>query len=61
MCDSARGIAHHKTRRMDNRLSICLDFADILDIYATLTDELAIVGNFRFDINTVVHVRRVRD
>ena len=39
------------------------EFADILDIYATLPDELVIVGdfNFNFDINTDVHVRRFRD
>ena len=35
----------------------------ILDLYATLPDELVIVGdfNFQFDINTDVHVRRFRD
>ena len=40
-----------------------IQFADILDIYATLPDELVIVGdfNFHFDINTDVHVRRFRD
>ena len=39
------------------------EFADILDIYATLPDELVIVGdfNFHFNINTDVHVRRFRD
>ena len=39
------------------------EFADILDIYATLPDELVIVGdfNFHFDINTDVHVRHFRD
>ena len=39
------------------------EFADILDIYATLPDELVIVGdfNFHFDINTDVHGRRFRD
>ena len=39
------------------------EFADILDIYATLPDELVIVGDFifNFDINTDVHVRRFRD
>ena len=38
------------------------EFADILDIYATLPDELVIFGdfNFNFDINTDVHVRRFR-
>ena len=38
------------------------EFADILDIYATLPDELVIVGdlNLNFDINTDVHVRRFR-
>ena len=47
---------------MDHRLSISSEFADILDIYATLPDELVIVGdfNFHFDINTDVHVRRFR-
>ena len=39
------------------------EFADILDIYATLPDELVIVGdfNFNFDTNTDVHVRRFPD
>ena len=39
------------------------EFADILDIYAILPDELVIVGdfNFNFYINTDVHVRRFRD
>ena len=41
------------------------EFADILDIYATLPDELVICGdlnlNFHFDINTNVPVRRFRD
>ena len=39
------------------------EFADILDIYATLPDELVIVGDFyfHFDINTDVHVRRFGD
>ena len=39
------------------------EFADILNIYATLPDELVIVGDFNlnFDINTDVHVRRFRD
>ena len=39
------------------------EFADILDIYATLPDELVIVSDFyfHFDINTDVHVRRFRD
>ena len=39
------------------------EFADILDTYATLPDELVIVGdfNFHFDINTDVHVRHFCD
>ena len=38
------------------------EFADIVDIYATLPDELVIVGdfNFNFDNNTDIHVRRFR-
>ena len=36
------------------------EFADILDIYATLPDELVIVGDFNFDINTDDHVRHFR-
>ena len=51
-----------QTRRMEV-IDFFKEFADILDIYATLPDELAVVGdfNFHFDINTDVHVRRVRD
>ena len=51
-----------QTRRMEV-IDFFKEFADILDIYATLPDELVVVGdfNFHFDINTDVHVRRVRD
>ena len=48
---------------MKHRLSISSEFADILDIYVTLPDELVIVGDFHFhfDINTDVHVKPFRD
>ena len=64
MCDSVRGLS--PTTKQEDASSVVdffKEYADILDIYATLPDELVIVGdfNFHFDINTDVHVRRFRD